>query len=61
MNTRIKRLHARFGGTVEQLSKRLGRTSDPTEAETIFREMEEVRRPRHDGLPAAIPTNHCEN
>lgn len=42
MNTQIKKLHRSLGKTVQELSERLGRTSDPDEAEAILREMEEV-------------------
>lgn len=42
MNTQIQKLHSSLGETVQELSKRLGLTSDPEEAEAILREMEEV-------------------
>lgn len=42
MNNDIRKLHKSLGNTVQALSTRLGRTSDPDEAEAILREMEEV-------------------
>ena len=42
MNSDIRKLHKSLGNTVQALSKRLGRTSDPEQAEAILREMEEV-------------------
>lgn len=41
-NANLKKLHTALGKTVQELSNRLGRTSDPEEAEAILREMEEV-------------------
>jgi hypothetical protein len=42
INTQIWILHKSLGKTVQNLSKRLGNTSDPKEAEEILREIEEV-------------------
>ena len=42
MNPQLRRLHRRLGKTVQALSTRLGKASDPDEAEAILREMEEV-------------------
>jgi len=42
MNTQIWKLHKSLGKTVQNLSKRLGKTSDLEEAEAILREIEEV-------------------
>lgn len=41
-NTKIQELHETLVRTVRKLSQRLGRTSDPEDAEAILREMEEV-------------------
>ena len=42
MNIQIWKLHKSLGKTVQNLSKRLGQTSDLEEAEAILREIEEV-------------------
>ena len=42
MNEQIRKLHKRLGKTVQALSTRLGKATDPDEAEAILREMEEV-------------------
>ncbi|MEZ6242340.1 MAG: hypothetical protein R3B57_04785 [Phycisphaerales bacterium] len=42
MNPEIKKLHKSLIKTHQELSKRLGRTADPDEAEAILREMSEV-------------------
>jgi len=42
MNREIRKCHACLGKVVQELSRRLGKTSDPTEAEAILREMQEV-------------------
>jgi hypothetical protein len=41
-NNQIWKLHKSLGRTVQNLSKRLGKTSDLEEAEEILREIEEV-------------------
>ena len=42
MNREIRKCHVCLGKVVQQLSRRLGKTTDPAEAEAILREMEEV-------------------
>lgn len=42
MNSEIKKLHQRLIKSHQNLSKRLGKTKDPDEAEAILREMEEL-------------------